>query len=168
MYTVAKWMLNSSIFFFSDHKEDSPKDLSRNLWGTLESTFSQPFRRLADDWYTMDGRSLLTHMVALDVKETPTQYEIVAELPGVRREELEIGIRDHVLTIKAERRKEDLQEGEHFHREERLRGVLSRSLVLPDDTNETSIKAEYKDGVLRITIPKSDKPKPAMTKINIE
>ena len=86
----------------SDKKGDATE--KSDLWSNVEGALAKPFRRLSDDWHTVEARAL-SHMVALDVKETPVQYEIVAELPGVRKEELEIGIRDHVMTIKAERRK---------------------------------------------------------------
>ena len=116
-----------------------------------------PLMRMTPGW-PAGGTDMMTNKIAFDVKESDREYELLADLPGVRKEDMEISIRDRVLTLKAERRKEDIQETESFRRIERFRGWCTRSMHLPDNAAESDVKAEYKDGVLRVHIPKLEVP----------
>lgn len=133
-----------------------PATLMSNLWDEFDRNLL-PLMRMTPGW-SLSGMDQMTNKIAFDVKESEKEYELLADLPGIRKEDMEISIRDHVLTLKAERRKEDIQESENFRRIERFRGWCTRSMHLPENAAESDVKAEYKDGVLRVHIPKLDIP----------
>jgi len=101
----------------------------------------------------------------MDIKETPTAYEIQAEMPGVKKEEATIEINDHVLTISCERKEETQKDTDSYHRIERFRGTASRSIRLPKDVDEEKVSAMYEHGVLYIQISKT--PKAGARSVNI-
>ncbi|MBN1482325.1 Hsp20/alpha crystallin family protein [candidate division KSB1 bacterium] len=101
----------------------------------------------------------------VDVKETKDAYEVMADLPGLDKKDINISLRDNVLTVKGERKHEEKKEDERHYYYERSRGSFCRSFRLPEKVAEKDIKAEYKDGVLRITLHKSEEVKPRMIEI---
>eukprot|EP01035_Chromulina_nebulosa_P021631 gene21631-27994_t len=99
--------------------------------------------------------------LSLDVKETATSYEIQVDTPAVDKKNIQLTIKDHILTIDVEKKGMHKEEGENFHRVERFRGHTTRSLALPNDANEDNVTAEVDNGVLHIKIektPESEKP----------
>ena len=93
---------------------------------------------------------------AVDVAETDTAYQVKAELPGIRKEDLDVTVDDGVLTIKAEHHDNQEQtENGQLIRQERSYGKFARSLRLGANVDEETITAEYRDGVLHITLPKA-------------
>jgi HSP20 family protein len=104
---------------------------------------------------------------AADITETETEYLVKAELPGVKREDVKVTQEDGVLTIEGERKYEKEEKGEKAHRVERFYGTFSRSFSLPDDADAKAIRAETKDGVLNVHIPKvkGEKTKPVQIKV---
>lgn len=92
----------------------------------------------------------------IDIAETDNQFEISAELPGMKKEDININLDNSRLTISGERTFKEEEEGKTFHRVETSYGSFNRSLQLPDNVDENSIKASYKDGLLNITIAKSE------------
>ncbi len=105
---------------------------------------------------------------AVDVTETENEYHVVADLPGVKREDLDVSIHDGVLTINAETKyeKEDREEG-RLLRQERRYGKFVRSMRVGNDVDAEHIKAEYKDGVLDLRLPKHEQVKPKKIDVNI-
>jgi HSP20 family protein len=103
-----------------------------------------------------------------DISETDKEYIVKAELPGVKREDVKVSIADGVLTIKGERKQEKEEKGEHTHRLERAYGSFCRSFSLPDDANDKQVRAETKDGVLRVHVPKTSTAKSTPIEINVE
>jgi HSP20 family protein len=97
---------------------------------------------------------------ALDVHEDKDGYTIRAELPGMKREEIEVSIHDGALVISGERQAEKVEEGTEVHRQERYFGKFSRALTLPTAVNGEKVKASYKDGVLTVVLPKAEEAKP--------
>jgi HSP20 family protein len=91
---------------------------------------------------------------AVDIKETDKEYLVKAELPGVKREDVKVSLDDDVLTIEGERRQEKDVKGEKTHRVERFYGTFSRSFALPEFADAKAIRAESKDGVLNVHVPK--------------
>jgi HSP20 family protein len=91
----------------------------------------------------------------LDVSETDSEYLVRADLPAVKREDVSVSIDDDVLTIAGERKFDKEEKSEKVHRRESFRGMFSRSLSLPDNANATGVRAESKDGVLTVHIPKT-------------
>ncbi len=92
----------------------------------------------------------------LNVYETDRMFEITVELPGMSKDDIDISVDDHVLTISGERRAPGLEEenGRRFHRVESRYGTFTRSLPLPNVIDTEKINASYENGVLTISIPK--------------
>jgi HSP20 family protein len=96
----------------------------------------------------------------MDVKETKEAYELLADLPGLSKKDINISLNDDVLTVKGERKTEEKKEDEDRYYAERTFGSFSRSFKLPTKVASEKIKAEYKNGVLRLTLPKAEEAKP--------
>lgn len=92
-----------------------------------------------------------------DVTETAEEYLIKAELPEVKKEDVKISVQDGVLTFQGERKAEKEEKGKKFHRVERSYGSFLRSFTLPGEVDDSKIRAEFKDGVLNLHLPKSEK-----------
>ena len=96
----------------------------------------------------------------VDVKETKDAYELLADLPGLEKKEINISLNDNVLTVKGERKSEEKSEDENCYYNERTYGTFSRSFRLPNMVEQKDIRAEYKDGVLKVVLRKSEEAKP--------
>ena len=107
-------------------------------------------------------------MPLADVIEREKEYLIKVDLPDVRKEDVKVLFDDGVLTIKGERKVEKEEKGEKLHRTERFFGMFERSFVLPDDVDPKLIRAESKDGVLMVHIPKVDTPKARPLAITVQ
>jgi len=105
---------------------------------------------------------------AVDIKETETEYLVKAELPGVKREDVNVTLEDGVLMIEGERRQEKEVKGEKSHRVERFYGNFCRSFTLPEYADANAIRAESKDGVLHVHVPKLKIEKRKALQIKIE
>ena len=92
---------------------------------------------------------------SVDISETGEEFLIRAALPAVRKEDVEVVVADGMLTLSGERRKKDVENGEKFHKVETWYGSFSRSFALPDTVDEAAIRAESKDGVLTVHVPKT-------------
>lgn len=90
----------------------------------------------------------------LDIQETDKEYVLTAALPGVRKEDVKVEVKDDVLTISGERRMEKEEKGKAWLRKETSYGYFQRSLVLPDGVHPEEVKALQKDGLLTVTIAK--------------
>lgn len=121
-------------------------DLFRPFFDDLMST---PFGRMGSSMRVPDT----------DVIERENEIEVVCELPGLTRDEVELSLENNILTISGEKREqhEDGQKGETYHLSERRWGRFSRSFVLPREVDQERIDATFEDGVLTVTIPKSEK-----------
>ena len=106
---------------------------------------------------------------AVDIYETDN-HEVVlkAELPEMKREDINLTFENGVLTIKGERKLEQETKEERFHRVERRHGVFSRSFTLPNTVDASRISAAYKDGVLTIRLPQREEAKPKQIAVDVE
>lgn len=95
-----------------------------------------------------------------DVSETDKEYLIRAELPGMSEDDLDITISDNVLTLKGEKRSERDEQKEDYHLRECSYGSIRRTFRVPESVNQDKIKAEFENGVLVLTMPKSKKAAP--------
>ena len=104
------------------------------------------------------GRGSLMRAPETDVVETEREIRVSVEMPGLKRDNIDIDVENNVLTIRGEKR-EERQEGQEgkYHIAERRYGTLARSFVLPRDVDAESIQARFEDGVLSVTIPKSER-----------
>jgi HSP20 family protein len=104
---------------------------------------------------------------SVDVSETDGEYQIKAEIPDVKKEDVKVTLEDGVLTIQGERKFEKEEKGKKYHRVERSYGSFVRSFTLPDLVDEANVKAEFKDGVLNLKLPKSEKVKPKAIEVTV-
>jgi HSP20 family protein len=104
----------------------------------------------------------------VDIAETENAFEIKAELPEVNKEDVKVSIYNGVLTLRGERKQEKEEHGKKFHRIERKYGSFTRSFTLPDNVDETNIKAAFKDGILNLQIQKTEEAKPKAIEVTVE
>jgi len=102
---------------------------------------------------------------AVDVREDEKELRVTAELPGIRSEDMNVRVEDNVLTISAERRFEDEENRDSYHRIERFYGSYERTFTLPSYVDSGKIKAEYKDGILTLHLPKKPETQPRRIKV---
>lgn len=105
---------------------------------------------------------------AVDIKEKNDKYIVIADLPGLEKDDIHISLENNTLTIKGERQYEKKEEEEGFSRVERFQGQFYRRFVLPETTDETKIQAKYKKGVLEVSIPKKENTKAKKINVQIE
>jgi len=103
----------------------------------------------------------------VDISETDGEYQIKAEIPDVKKEDVKVTLEDGVLTIQGERKQEKEEKGKKYHRIERSYGSFVRSFSLPDVIDEEKVRAEFKDGVLSLHLPKSEKAKPKAIEVKV-
>jgi HSP20 family protein len=118
--------------------------------------FDDFFRDVAPGFYVkpLHGDPLPAQ-IKVDVKEAPAAYTLLAELPGVPKEDIHVTVEGNVVTLRAEVKQEDRQtEGEKLLRNERYYGAVSRSFQMPVDIDDGAAKAKYENGVLQLTLPK--------------
>jgi Molecular chaperone (small heat shock protein) len=126
--------------------------------------------RLFDDagrgWRKDEPAATTTWSPSVDIYETDTEIVVKAELPGIERKDISLNLEKNVLTLRGERRFEKETKEENYHRIERNYGGFSRSFSIPATVDEEKIRAEYRDGVLRIALPKKEQVKPKQIQIN--
>lgn len=105
---------------------------------------------------------------AVNVSEDENAYRISAELPDVSGDDVKVVVRDGVLSLKGERKAETKSEGTKYHLVERTDGIFQRSFTLPKDANGEKVSAEFKNGVLFITVPKREEVKPREIEVQVK
>lgn len=105
---------------------------------------------------------------ALDISETKNDIVVKTEIPGLDRKDIDISLSDGVLIIKGEKKQEKESEKENYHLVERSYGTFIRSVRLPQEVKTDKINASYKNGLLKITLPKSEESKKKEIKIKVE
>jgi len=103
----------------------------------------------------------------VDIVEDENEYLIKAELPEVKKDDVKVTVQDDVLTISGERMFEKEEKGRKYHRMERAYGSFARSFTLPEDADGVKVAAEFKDGVLKVHLPKSEQAKPKSIEVKI-
>lgn len=132
----------------------------RELWRV-----TNPINFMFDDFFSpfnTSGRETgpSQWQPVVDIIEEESQFRVKAELPGIEKKDIHVDVKDNVLTLRGERSEEKTDEGEHYYRRERSFGSFTRSFSLPENVDSEAIKADYKDGVLSIAIPKPEKQVP--------
>ena len=102
-----------------------------------------------------------------DITEDDKEYLIKAELPDVKKEDVKVTVENSVLTISGERKFEKEEKKKKYHRVERAYGSFMRSFSLPDQADASRVKAEFKNGMLTVHLPKSEKAKPKQIEVNV-
>ena len=104
---------------------------------------------------------------SVDIAETAEAFEIKAELPDVKKEDVKVTVEDGELRIFGERKQEKEEKGKKFHRVERSYGSFMRSFTLPENVDDSKLTAEYKDGLLNVRLPKTEKAKPKAIAVKV-
>jgi HSP20 family protein len=111
--------------------------------------------------------SMSDWMPSVDISESDNAYLVKAEIPGVDKNDVKVTIEDGMLTLQGERKQEKEESGKKYHRIERSYGCFMRSFRLPDDADESATKAEFKDGMLNITLNKSKRSRSNAVNVSI-
>ncbi len=134
-------------------------DLQRRLNQLFEGSVQTP---------SGEGVALSTWTPAVDIYEDENSYLIKLELPEVIREDVKINLHNDTLSITGERRFENEDKRDGYHRVERSYGQFYRSFTLPPNVNAEAINAQFKDGILRLTLPKKEEAKPKQIQVSID
>ncbi|MDX5482244.1 MAG: Hsp20/alpha crystallin family protein [Hymenobacteraceae bacterium] len=133
--------------------------------------FSDIDRFFDNDFFRMPmqmGRQMMASMPATNIRENEHDYSIEVAAPGMKKEDFNIDVDDHVLTISSQKEEDKTEEKENYTRREYNYSSFSRSFRLPESVKEDSIKARYEDGVLKLTVPKMKEQERPKKKINID
>ena len=122
----------------------------------INHLFNEPFFRSGED----DELRMGTWYPAVDMFDDDDKIVIKAELPGMDKKDISVDIENRVLTLSGERNYDNEVEEENYYRRERATGKFKRAFNLPADVDEDQIKADFKDGVLKVEIPKPEEQKP--------
>lgn len=134
-------------------------DLQKEINRLFETSFSRlPQRFISEESFAP----------AIDLYEDENEYVVEAELPGLKQDEIKVSVEDDILTISGEKKREKEVKKENLYRSERFYGKFERQIVLPQNTEKDNIKASYKNGVLKVVIPKKEEAKPKRVDIKVE
>jgi HSP20 family protein len=148
---------------YESHALGSCQGTRRHV-GAVKSNVCPPIARRENGKETL---TVADWIPTVDIEEGDQDYHITAELPGLRKEDVKITLQEGVLTLQGERKQEREEKGKRFHRVERSYGGFVRSFALPDVVDEAKVLAEFKDGVLHIRLPKSEKAKPKAIEVKV-
>ena len=142
-------------------------------WNPMNEMFSfrRPLSRVFDDFFlprtnTEDGTLTWGWNPVVDIYDNEDNFVIKAELPGVSKKDIEIDIKDRVLTLKGERSADNEVKEDNYYRRERTYGRFEKSFTLPANVDPDKIKADYSDGVLKIEVPKPEDQKPKQVTVH--
>ena len=139
--TVPARMARRSLSPFPEMLELSRMLQGMPFWGTDEN--------VSTSW-----------MPPVDIFESPAEITISLEVPGVRKEDVQVELNDSTLTITGERRLENEEQRDNYHRVERRYGRFARSFTVPPNVDREALRAEYQDGILCVRLPKREEARP--------
>jgi HSP20 family protein len=132
------------------------------------STLSGRLNRLLGDAPREDGGDFLgSWSPAVDIFDKGNEVVINAELPGINKEDIDVRVENNILTIRGKKEQKEEVKEEGYFRSERLYGSFSRSFSLPSTVEASRIAAQYRDGVLTLSIPKAEEAKPRQIEVKI-
>ena len=134
---------------------------------TSQREFDRLFKEAFTPFFGEGELSTRTWAPPVDIYETADSIVLKAELPGVDPKDVEVKVEDNSLFLKGERKFEKEVNNENYHRVERSYGSFARSFSLPNSIEAEKVKAEYKDGLLTLTLPKREEAKPKTIKIDV-
>lgn len=141
------------------------EEMERYFENFFPRGWMRPFRTEWPRWGELaapfEGR-----MPKVDVIDRDDEVVVRAEVPGVEKDNLDVSVSNNSVTIKGETRREEKEENGDYHRCEISRGSFARTVLLPSDVDTEKVKAEFKDGVLELTMPKIEKTKRRSIKID--
>ena len=143
-------------------------DLSRwerDMDRMMEAFFD---RRMRPWWPWPRGESMEFAAPAVDLYEEKNDIVVKAELPGIEKDNIEVNLSNHHLTIKGEKKNEKEIKEENYYRSERSYGTFLRTLELPADVQGEKVKASFKNGILEVRLPKTENAKAKETKVKVD
>ena len=146
-------------------KRDQMQDLLYQLEHRMGRTFNEPFRGF--EWTNPEPATGATWLPLVDIFEETDEIRLVAEVPGVKPEDVKISVEGNLLTIKGTKEQVAEEKAERVHRYERTYGAFERTFTLAASIDPSKIKATYNLGVLTITLPKAETAKPHLIKVEV-
>jgi len=144
----------------------SPFRRMSTLRDEIDNIFDRTFGQLFEN--TAQTRLLSGWVPAIDLIEDKDTLTVKCEVPGMKKEDIEISLHEGFLTISGERKHEEHKKEGEVYRTERYEGRFSRSLALPSKVEADKINATYKDGVLTVVLPKAEEAKPKQIQVNVK
>ncbi len=135
------------------------------------ATLRDEMERLFDAFFGRRGTLMekeYTFVPAVDVEETDNEFIVRAELPGMDKKDIKISVSEDTLTISGERKREKEEKSKTYHRIEMAYGKFTRTIEFPCEVEPSNAKAVYKNGILTITVPKSEKAKPKEIEVEVK
>ncbi len=117
--------------------------------------FSKPW----NDWFNAGLTSRVMNVPAVNISERKDDFQVTMAAPGLKKEDFKIRLEGTILTISSEKEEESKEDDENFTRREYSYSSFERSFSLPEEVNQNAIEAQYKDGVLSLTLPKKEEAK---------
>jgi HSP20 family protein len=154
-------------------------------WDPFNAPFSwNPFRELEEmqnRWSSFFGlrlpflrgpaeaeeMTLTTWTPRVDIAEDDKEYVISVELPGMKKEEVKVSVEDRVLSISGERKSEKEEKGKKYHRIERTYGAFMRSFTIPEGASGEKLAADFRDGILKVHLPKEESAKAKAIEVKV-
>ena len=124
-------------------------------------------RSIASPRDSKDAMRTFDWAPSVDVLETAEDFQVKAELPDVKKEDVKVSVDGGMLRIEGERKQEKEEKGKKWHRIERSYGSFMRTFSLPENIDDAKVQAEFKDGILNVRLPKSEKAKPKSVEVKI-
>jgi HSP20 family protein len=132
------------------------------------NALSNRFNRLFDQTREDNADYLGAWSPAVDIYDKGNEVVIHAEIPGMKKDDIDVRVENNVLTIRGKKERQEEVKEEGYFRTERSYGMFSRSFSLPSTVDVTKIGAEYKDGVLTLSVPKAEEAKPRQIDVKIK
>ena len=146
------------------HAPDSAPWLALDRWGNLRDELNSFYDTPSWSSFGRTSQLFTGWSPALDLYESGDHFEAVVELPGMRKEDIDISLHDGTLTINGERKRES-NNGETAQRTGRYVGTFRRSIELPTRVDASKVSAIYQDGILKVTLPKAEEAKPKQIQV---
>lgn len=151
-------------------------------WQRPETNLWSPFRHLSvlrdeidrlfdsplNEMTTGSQQFLNGWLPAIDLYDEPNHLMLRAELPGMKKQDINISLHGDVLTLSGERKEEEVFDKAETYRAERFLGKFQRTMTLPVPVNAGKVQASYKDGILTVTLPKAEEAKPKQIAVKVE
>jgi HSP20 family protein len=135
----------------------------------FEEAFRRPFPLMGPSWWPRFKETITEEvMPSIDIFEEGDNVVVKAEVPGIKKEDLDISVTDNTVSISGEKKKEEKVERKNYYREERSYGSFTRSFRLPTEVQTDKAKASFKEGILEIRIPKTEEAKKREKKVPVE
>ena len=147
--------------------------MDRSVWNPsrelseLSDRLNRVFARMPRGGNENEAMTVADWIPPVDISETTAEYVIKAEIPEVKKEDVKVTLEHGVLTVQGMRRLEAEGKGKKYHRVERSYGSFVRSFSMPDLVDDTKLQADFKEGILTLHLPKSEKAKPKAIEVKV-